>query len=811
MEAVSIWDQRHRKFVKRGYKAARVTIEFPRTKQIKIANHTLAEIDFDSRLELNFERDQTISRDIKKLTSSGYRYENIGNVYMPEGEEISANELGEFEILAHGEAVPGELNNGNENCRVQGLKCLNGSDTNCLPGKCVIGKIKQVTKYKWLYTSASLYNSVPVEYFIGGKESFELKTIIRGAHTNPDGTVVNVNSPASKATTIHLPPANYFHRAFSETFIKFFNYTYALDGSRPLEGIATTEEDFIREVIALAYRSNRRLETGPTYSSLADSPVSEEVFKAIEDILFSLGKAWKDKARTLMDQRWVNRFAKHETNREFITYILRELKTLFLKCIQVTNSGIKYAKIKSISDESVRPIYLRLPSAALNYRPDESEDVLVIAEENDRFNVPISALDIGTIVTLSDRSLAYQFIPRIIYNEDERRQFRLSPIISSRTKEELYSPRDAQSWYRVPEDRLPTAPIAKWILGGADEFLREKKLDIESFYYTYLDPSEASPKNLDWLAQHVGLAGEVWNTEWDVAHKRTMIKNALGWYEKELTQIIGNKEYKTIKGEVLNEAPFVTTSAWRETDEITNENEVDITNVDISKISSIIINDILDKNIINGRSIRTRNGGLADIFSIYKQEWDGLFESKGSILTLVFLFSLFGVKSHTAKELEITKAKLKNGEVKAQLKVKNGLRSQEVDAPILLPVKFNPAQVGNENDYENKAFDNQLIADRTAIADIEQSKNIFFRLPFYYNRNGKTWDLVESIAKYWTSNTLNSRVQYAYLSADLWRIGDAFFEPRVVFDESILDASAVLTEEGNYLVTEDNTTIIIEA
>jgi len=62
-------------------------------------------------------------------------------------------------------------------------------------------------------------------------------------------------------------------------------------------------------------------------------------------------------------------------------------------------------------------------------------------------------------------------------------------------------------------------------------------------------------------------------------------------------------------------------------------------------------------------------------------------------------------------------------------------------------------------------------------------------MPYYYNRDGKTWDLVSSIAKYWTNTTLNTRVQYAYLSADLWQIGDAFFEPNITTDEEVLSSS----------------------
>ena len=69
------------------------------------------------------------------------------------------------------------------------------------------------------------------------------------------------------------------------------------------------------------------------------------------------------------------------------------------------------------------------------------------------------------------------------------------------------------------------------------------------------------------------------------------------------------------------------------------------------------------------------------------------------------------------------------------------------------------------------------MAGQTTIADRDNVDNVFFRLPFYYNRDGKSWDLVKSIADYWVQAKLNPRVQYAYLAAGLWKQGDAFFDP----------------------------------
>lgn len=763
MNSLSIWDQKNRAFIRRGFKPASFVSEFERTKKPKIVEHSLAEVNFDFKLELNSDRNNVIDRDIQKLDTSGFVYESVGNVYFTEENFQDPDSNGEYSVLAHGEPIPGDLSGGNENCAVEGMICTDGSNTDCKPGKCLIGKLKKFSNYKWKYISASTYGGLKLEYFIGGREFLELRTIIRGDHTNPDGAILSVDKPASKSTIVYLPPAGYSDKVFSDKYIKFFNLTMELDNSDTFNGIITTEEDFIRQVIDLGYKGFYSLETGPTYSSICEGSLDRRIITSIEDIVFYLPDVWKKKVTSYMESKWDLKHTTYETNREFISETFRYMRSLFTKTTQVTRSGLKRSSIRSISDEDVRPIYLRLPASSNSYRPEGYEEVLIIAEEKDRFSLPISSLEIGTIVATSDRKISYQFLPRVITEENDRRRFKMSPVYSSRTKEELYSPLDEKSWSKTIEDQLPKSPVAKWMLAGADEFLREKKHDIEDFYYTYLDPTECSPKNLDWLAQHVGLSSPVWNTEWAAEYKRALIKNSLGWFDKELVQEINNKEYKTIKGEVLSLHPFNVTP-WRE-EEDTPEDKIDLFKIDLSATYS------------------------QDI-SVYKKEWDGLGESKGSLLTLIFLFSLFKIKAYTEGEIVSEKGKFQ---------VKSGLRSQEINAPILLPTKYDLAQVGTLDQYRVGAFENQLVADRTRIATSEEANNIFFRLPFYYNRDGKSWDLVQSIANYWVQAKLNSRVQYAYLAAGLWKQGDAFFDPGSA-DTGI--EPHILDEEGDKLLTE---------
>jgi hypothetical protein len=760
---LSVWDQKNRKFIARGFKPGKVTIEFNRTKTLKIANHSLGQIDFNSNPQLNKYRNEVINRDLNKLTKTGFKYENIGHVFSPEGTFLDKNSNDEYEILAHGSPMRGSFNGAKENCSIEKLVCADGEGTNsiCNPGKCKIGKIKRVTNFKWKYVSNTTFNSSEnLEYFLGGKESIELKTIIRGNYKNISGTELKIDSPASKNTVLYLPPVNYLGDLFSKEYLSIE------DG-----GIITSEEDFVRQIIKRAYKKKfgDKLELGGAYSSLSDSPLSEEVYLSFIDFFFKLPKVWLDKVKGSAKEKWDNRQTSFESNREFISSLFNEYKVNFTKVIQITESSFKDSRINFISDKNTRPTYLRLPSASNSYQVNE-DDIIVISEENDRFNINISTLEIGTTVITSDRKIAYQFLPRVIEDKSLREDLEMSPVLDSRTKEELYSPKDTESWKRIPEEDIPRAPVAKWIMAGVDEFLREKKHDIDSFYYTYLDPTECSIKNLDWLAQHVGLSDPVWNVDWDNEHKRILIKNALGWFDENLSNSVLDTEYLTIKGEVLQEKPF-NSGVWRGQEEL-ESGQTDLVEINTFKIAPIGVNSSTGETENIGSYYKNNMQDLVSNFSINKGDWKGLMESKGSLLSLVFLFDLFNIKAHSCEELYKDSSGV--------FRVKSGLRSKEISAPVLLPYKQELLQVGTEEEYNSSTYVNQLVADRSIVTDLEGSKSIVFRLPFYYNSNGETWNTVERFAKHWLHGSLNPRVQYAYLAADLWKQGDVFFEPEEV-------------------------------
>lgn len=318
---------------------------------------------------------------------------------------------------------------------------------------------------------------------------------------------------------------------------------------------------------------------------------------------------------------------------------------------------------------------------------------------------------------------------------------------------------------------------AQWITSGADEFLSEKKASIDSFYYNYLNPDTCTPATLDWLAQHVGLTGFLWDTEWEQDIKIGMIKNSFGWWDRNSTTVLpGVGEVLTPKGEVLSQAPF-NSDIWTNNLELDNSLEISF-----SEIESIVVNQNTNSIVGEQRYKNRVYDELTNLVSLaqsstikfYKELWNGLIESKGSLLAIVFLSSLFNLKAHSPHELEIIDYNQKI------LKPKSGLRNAEVLAPTLLPYKYEVLQVGDKMDAKINNYSNQLIAGVSRTSSIEESKNVFFRVPYYYNRDGKSWDKVSYIAKNWFPSNLNVRVQYAYLSADLWAVGDGFFEPEII-------------------------------
>ena len=292
----------------------------------------------------------------------------------------------------------------------------------------------------------------------------------------------------------------------------------------------------------------------------------------------------------------------------------------------------------------------------------------------------------------------------------------------------------------------------------------------------------------------MGLTGELWDTRWNRKIKEALIRNAFGWWDREILDEFDNL---TPKGSVVQEFPF-TAKEWIY-DKIDYEwgnkggwesalstwigNKYNLHLLKLDEIEKIKINEgKLNKHIpVKYKAYDpSKDLGLVlstDTVKINKLLWNGLIEAKGSLLAVMFLVSVFGLKSHSAEELEIVDLNRKI------FKPKSGLRSAEITASSLIPYKSEVIQVGTNQDAEIFNYANQLIAGISRASSVEESRNIFFRVPYYYNRNGKSWDRTSYIARNWMPGNLNVRVQYPYLSADLWSVGDAFFEPDIIIED----------------------------
>ncbi len=322
---------------------------------------------------------------------------------------------------------------------------------------------------------------------------------------------------------------------------------------------------------------------------------------------------------------------------------------------------------------------------------------------------------------------------------------------------------------------------AQWITSGADEFLSNKKRDIANFYRDFLDPRTCSDFTLDWLAQHVGMFGDLWDSRWNRKIKTALIENAFGWWDRQSeVDLPGAGVTKTPKGAALERFPFSESSIWTSNSSLDNSLLIEWSEIETIKV------DPMNTSVVTGYdrySVRTFNSVSSKVSRQYtnnllvdKNRWNGLMEAKGSLLGVAFLSSVFELKAHTPLELEILDYNRKI------MKPKSGLRNAEITAPVLMPYKYDTIQVGTVADAAINNYTNQLVADISTSSSVSDSKNVFFRLPYYYNRDGKSWDRVSYIAKNWMPSNLNVRVQYAYLSADLWAVGDGFFEPNIVLD-----------------------------
>jgi hypothetical protein len=731
---------------------AHITVEFERTKRSKIFAHKLGSVSFSRSTDVNKERQKVVDREIGNLDLNGFKYKSVGHVYSedivtPKGTSYS------YEILAHGHPLGGTEHGGMESCSRGGLQCASGQGTNalCNPGKCVIGTLERVNDSKWKYTSKNRYgtNNLPLIYYLPSFESVKLRTILRGNHVTYSATgaaqTIQVTKPASVSSTILLPPKFYFSEDFIDSAIIRIDERLDNVARKPtvnIIGIENRKAKFVQNVAISAYPG--------TSEGYLNDRLNATATEEIRDALLS--------AFSLSDREL--------KIREYIS-----------EDPEITDEEIADRLLISVSKAKA------LRQNLLNSEWAERCSTIVEEEFLYRFSKVYSGLDLISVVF--DRvKILFESVIQLTGSSLSAPSLKYGKELISRP---VYSrlPGISEGYKSDPAFSETETP-SQWLTSGVDEFLSKKKDSIASFYADYLDPDSCNPALLDWLAQHVGLFGALWNAEWDKDIKRAMIRNAFGWWDREAkVELPGAGEVLTPKGEALSKFPF-NNQEWVESQLSTGwEGALDnFLKIKFDEIESIEIADGETVYAPRAVSIKTFSSTTnrvsvisTDAPRIDKSLWNGLIEAKGSLLGAMFLCSVFGLKSHSPLELQVV------NEERQIFRPKTGLREAEIQSSVLVPYKYDVIQVGTISDAKINNLTNQLIADVSRVSSLEESKNVFFRVPYYYNRDGRSWDKVSYIASNWMPSNLNVRVQYAYLSADLWSVGDAFFEPKVIATE----------------------------
>lgn len=741
----STWDSKKLKSREQSpaFTPATITIEFDRTKNAKVFSHKLGGITFEDRLQKQRRREEVIEKGLGNIILDGFRYKSIGHVYNENIEvEPIINSEGEYQwpVYAHGSPVGDTFL---ESCSRINTKCKEneGTDNLCNPGKCVIGFLTRVKPTKWRYESYNTYSIIdsetfvqePAVYYLPQSPSFQIKNILRGAYHNH---IV----PKRKWGDINLSWNSLTEQDWDD--IEYSDFTYS----------------------GFEYNSDNKINI--------TSPASKKsVF--FTPPVFYLEDSFVDSIISKYDNK---EYSGCETKKEkFIRSIILSTfptytqESISLELHEEVRENLKDSLLSSFDD--LHEIW--------------KEKITDIVEEEFTYRFINNQSGLEFLSSCYDKlsTLFYKGI-QVTKNTLEHSQFNYNKGLNARP---IYSrlPGIAEAYRSDPAFSDVETP-AQWLTSGVDEFLAKKKDQITEFYSNYLDPERCDPSNLDWLAQHIGLTGNLWDTEFTREQKIALINNAYGWFDRELETKLSDfiQPIKTPKGIALSKFPFVNNKTWSLDSAGINSNKISFTEVPDIKINLTngVYSTVQNKDQFFVKEFNTDNQittfTATDSIIFDKKNWNGLFETKGGTINLAFLCSTFGLKAHSSQELEIVDLD------KKVFKPKSGLRQSEIAAPILMPIKYEEIQVGSVEDSEINNYSNQLIAGVSRISSRTESKNLFFRVPYYYNRNGNSWKKVEYITKNWIPSHLNARIQYAYLSADLWQVGDAFFEPNYKIDES---------------------------
>lgn len=292
--------------------------------------------------------------------------------------------------------------------------------------------------------------------------------------------------------------------------------------------------------------------------------------------------------------------------------------------------------------------------------------------------------------------------------------------------------------------------VAKWLTSGADMALGDAKLLLDRFYENYLDPQTAYAPNLDWIAQHMGFMNVMWDLDWPNATKRLLLRFAHSGIGADLISSLFTLDPDEQTLHRVDKGHLETLVVDEETEGV---------DTDVRYFQRIYN---VDTGLVTLEPISTLKIDVSD--------WPGLIPSRGGMTALLFLFEIFNIRAFSGTEL------IYDSDT-GTYRVRDGLRRSEQTAPVNLPYVVDTLHVGTEGDSEVYNYPNQLIADISTCYDSEESNKVIVRMPFYYNRNGRTWDRARVILEGWMPVSAQARLQYAYGASDLLVAEDTFFEP----------------------------------
>lgn len=289
--------------------------------------------------------------------------------------------------------------------------------------------------------------------------------------------------------------------------------------------------------------------------------------------------------------------------------------------------------------------------------------------------------------------------------------------------------------------------VAKWLTAGADDALSTSKNLLDTFYQIYLNPDTCYPLNLDWIAQHLGFYPEIWDSTWSNSVKRVLIKNA---------------HVNNASGSMWTGDPDDDTLRKIDTSSIEKFSVNTLTGV-------VTLTNRYTSRVYNPETHLTTLQYFNNLV-VDNSRWTGIIPSRGSMITLLFMMWVFGIKAHDPGELEYSSTD-------NTYSVRSGLRSLSSTSPINIPYSVDLLRSGDESDLECGNFSNQAVAGISTCQDELSANTVVLRMPFYYNRNGRSWDAATVIMENYSPSTAITRVQYAYAAADLAVADDIFFEP----------------------------------